>query len=152
MTVHHVVRCEPSAASELQPDCCLLMCNCSWCILCWSPWGTQTSSGSSTHSMPSMEATWRSSRASSPRGANRWWINARSTVWFGLSPLWQHSHSLLVALWFIHFLFLYLFIFLLFFDSLILQHMKPNWCRRSSCCVSWRWAKAHRQHVSFGNN
>lgn len=114
------VSCEPSAAPELQPDCCLLMCACSWCILCWSPWGTQTSSGSSIHSTPSMEATWRSSRASSLRGANRWWTNSGSAVWLG--PL--------------------LYYIVIIFCSLILQRTKPNWCRRSSCCVSWRWAGA----------
>lgn len=47
-------------------------CFCSWCILYWSLWGTQTNSGSLTLFMPSMEETWRSFRATSPPGANRW--------------------------------------------------------------------------------
>lgn len=107
---------------------------CSWCILCWSHWETQTSSGSLTRSTPSTEATWRSSRALSLHGANRWWTNRCSTVWSG------YCGSVVVD--FLFHLDFYSFIYVFLARSLILQHMKPNWCRRFSCCVSWRWAEA----------
>lgn len=48
------------------------VCSHSWCILCWSLWGTRISSGSLILFTPSMEETWRSSRATRLHGANRW--------------------------------------------------------------------------------
>lgn len=50
----------------------LSFCSPSWCILCWSLWGTRTSSGSLILFTPSMEETWRSFRATSLPGASRW--------------------------------------------------------------------------------
>lgn len=57
----------------------LCFCSHSWCILCWSLWETQTNSGSLILFMPSMEEMWRSFRATSLPGANRWFYTFLTT-------------------------------------------------------------------------
>lgn len=57
-TLTLVNRCVPHAAKNNNCRCSsFFFPPCSWCILCWKLWGTQTSSGSLIHYMPSMEAT-----------------------------------------------------------------------------------------------
>lgn len=83
--------------SWLKPDR-ICRCVCSWCILCWSPWGTRTNSGSLIRCTPSTEATSKNSRASGLPGANRWLIHLRSIHLPQTDHIYREQHTTRVLL------------------------------------------------------